>query len=565
MSGLLVLAPLLPALLAVAMLAPQLRRHLEPVWPLAALPALVVAVLLPTGTVIQVPWLLLGAGFGLGAVQRVLLLLTAILWTAAGIYASSYHRGDPARTRLVLFFLVTMTGNLGLVLAADLVGFYFFFGLMSFSAYGLVIHRETAEARRAGLVYIVLVIAGEAFLLPAIWYLGATAPSLALADMAATVAEAGDLVTLCLLVGFGIKAGALPLHVWLPLAHPVAPTPASAVLSGAMIKAGLLGWLHLLPLGQQPLDSWAALLTALGVAAAFYGVILGLAQDRAKTLLAYSSISQMGLVTIAVGTALLGHGPSRLAVPAALAYAFHHGLAKGALFLGVGVVEHAGKRRRAALPLLLLPALALAGAPLTSGALAKTALKQAAAAAPWYPWLDLLLPLAALGTTLLMARFMALMLRAETHEDTGLFRLWLPLIAAVVVLPWLPPIGELALIARTFAPDSLLVQAWPVAVGIALGGIVWRRPTLLGPLRHLRLPAGDLLVPGLAVGRRCLPLIAFLAPVVRAPGRPPRLRLGAHLERLQGRLAAAEQALQGAAIATAVLLLVVLALMLGRL
>src|SRR5690606_7309656 len=122
----------------------------------------------------------------------------------------------------------------------------------------------------------------------------------ALPAVAAGLADAPrrDLIVGLVLAGFGIKAGALPLHVWLPLAHPAAPTPASAVLSGAMIKAGLLGWLRFLPLGLVALPGWAALLMVLGVVAVFFGAAAGAVQQDAKAVLAYSSISQMGLMII---------------------------------------------------------------------------------------------------------------------------------------------------------------------------------------------------------------------------------------------------------------------------
>ena len=94
------------------------------------------------------------------------------------------------------------------------------------------------------------------------------------------------------------------MHVWLPLAYKAAPTPASAVLSGAMINAGLLGWLRFMPLGLEALPQWSVVVLAAGFGAAFYGVLVGLFQEEPKTVLAYSSISQMGLMTVGVGIGL---------------------------------------------------------------------------------------------------------------------------------------------------------------------------------------------------------------------------------------------------------------------
>jgi formate hydrogenlyase subunit 3/multisubunit Na+/H+ antiporter MnhD subunit len=210
----------LPALLGVLQAIPSLRPLARPLVPLAALPALATALFAPEGLIVPVPWFLFGAILGLDERQRVFLLFTALLWTTAAFYARDYLQDDPQRTRFFAFFLVTMTGNLGLVLSADLAAFYFFFALMSFAAYGLVVHEESAEARRAGRIYILLVMLGEAFLLPSLWYVGANAPALDLATAAATLTALPerDLLIAGLLLGFGIKAGALPLHFWLPLA-----------------------------------------------------------------------------------------------------------------------------------------------------------------------------------------------------------------------------------------------------------------------------------------------------------------------------------------------------------
>eukprot|EP01035_Chromulina_nebulosa_P057631 gene57631-78962_t len=125
-----------------------------------------------------------------------------------------------------------MAGNLGLVLAQDAASFYVFFALMSFASYGLVVHSRTPEALHAGRVYLALVVLGELALFAAIALAWQAAGSLNFADIgpALAVSPWRDAVIGLTLVGFGIKVGALPLHVWLPLAHPVAPTPASAVL-----------------------------------------------------------------------------------------------------------------------------------------------------------------------------------------------------------------------------------------------------------------------------------------------------------------------------------------------
>ena len=484
---------LTPLLLAALIAAPATRRWAEYLAPWAGLPALMGALLAPPNLTLDLPWLLLGARFILDDTGRLFLLFTALLWLIGGLYARGYLAADPRRAGFTALFLATQAGNLGLCLALDAASFYLAFAVMTFAGYGLVIHDRGAEAWRAGRIYLILAIAGEMLLLTGVLLLIQAAGTLDLAVAPQALAEHPRIAAISafLLLGFGVKAGLPLLHVWLPLAHPVAPTPASAVLSGAMIKAGLLGWLRFLPLGVAALPEWGTAVMALGLTAAFGGVLVGLTQDNPKTVLAYSSISQMGFMTLGVGAGLLRPDLWSALVAAITLYALHHGLAKGALFLGVGVLHRAGNRPWLDLG-LLLPVLALAGAPLTSGALAKAELKMALVGlpAPWPLVLDWGLPLAALGTTLLMARFLWTLYR-DAHAAGNAWSLivpWLGLLLAVAGLAWwLAPEGAFE---RLLNPAALASAAWPPLAGAALALLAshraWKIPAI---------PAGDLLVP----------------------------------------------------------------------
>jgi formate hydrogenlyase subunit 3/multisubunit Na+/H+ antiporter MnhD subunit len=491
----------LPLLLTGGIVSSRLRSMAVWLSPWAAVPAVGFAVWQPESTVV-IPWLVLGTRLGIDPIARVFLLFTAVLWVSAGIYARAYLRGDEAQPRFFAFFLVTMSGNFGLILAQDLVSFYLFFALMSFAAYGLVVHEGNLEAHYAGRIYLILVIIGEVLLVSAFLLLVPSTGNATLSNTTAQIAVAPrrDLIIGLLLAGFGIKAGALPLHVWLPLAHPVAPTPASAVLSGAMIKAGLLGWLRFLPLGEVMAPEWGNVCISMGIAAAFFGVGVGLTQDNPKTVLAYSSISQMGFMTVALGIGLAVPTAWPSALTAVLLYSLHHGLAKGALFLGVGVAKGANTipwQRRLVFVGLLVPALALAGVPLTSGAVAKYALKTAAALAPapWPEWLGLLLPVAAVGTTLLVGRFLVLCVSPSPESQSSLpLGLWLPwaaLLISVVTLIWFfVPEDALTIMLKTLS----FAAVWPALIGAFVAWGVWRWQQIA--LRKIRfhLPAGDLLV-----------------------------------------------------------------------
>lgn len=552
---LLVLTPGLPAAIAVLWPIARLRSLLQPVAPWAALPALVLA-LLPTaeGASWATVGVMTGLRFEVDGVARAFLVVTALLWLVVGAFAARYHRDDPKKSRFLGFFVATMAGNLGLVVAADGLTFYLFFAVMTFAAYGLIVHRADEEAFRAGRVYIVLAVLGEIAVLAALFMLGAAAdgaPGFG-ADMArawAVVSAAGHAEGLAALVvvGFGIKAGLVPLHLWLPLAHPVAPTAASALLSGAMIKGGLLAWIRYLP-PEAAIPTVGGALIAVGAIATLYGVAVGLAQDDPKTVLAYSSVSQMGFMALGMGLAVRGGAAAPVAILAVVVYAVHHAVAKGALFLSVGVVDRiplrgegaaadhpaadgtsrrvTGRWKTWVLAGAALPALALSGAPGSTGAMSKATLKEAVyeLAPTLNGSLGLVLTTAGVGTTVLLARFLLLLMRRmERREDKEatepgaaerstaspraaavLVSPWAVLLLVGVVGPWwlphvVPRLGG--------AEASGPLASWGTASGSVLGGIILacvvaRWPALLLGLQKVRVPAGDLLVPVETLVRR---------------------------------------------------------------
>jgi formate hydrogenlyase subunit 3/multisubunit Na+/H+ antiporter MnhD subunit len=527
-----VAAPLALALLTAA--GARLGPTLAVLTPVAALPALAAALFVPAGTGIELPGVLLGLDLGIDPVARVFLGFTALIWAAAGVYGRAYLAADAGRHRFDAFFLATMAGNFGLILAADVAGFYLFFSLMTLAAYGLVVHEGTPFARRAGQAYIVLAVLGEACLLLGFMLAAAAADGLAIADLPAAVAAspARDLTLALLLVGFGIKAGMVPLHVWLPVAHPAAPTPASAALSGAIIKAGIFGLLRFLPLGEAGAEAWGAAIVALGFFTAFYGVLAGLPQHRPKTVLAYSSLSQMGLILAGIGSVLIDPAALPLALAATALYATHHGLAKAGLFLGVGVLAMAGRRahRRLILAGLVLSALAISGAPLTSGALAKLVLKDIATTGG-AAWVDpeRLLSFASVGTTLLMARFLVVAWRASRPAAAaavpraGLWLPWLALVIAGFAAAWVlftdlrdEPLTYAA------APGLLWTQSWPVLLGALLAVLAFL-PPVRRALAPIAIPEGDVIAAAGPLGRTVAAGVGLVAR--RSPKsaiRPPR-------------------------------------------
>lgn len=461
------LIPLSPLLVALGLLFSG-RMIWQHAAPCAVLPALLAVFALQPGVEVEFAWLLLGTRFGLDETTRAFLAFTAVLWGVSSCYALSYLKADPQRRRFLIFFCLSMGGNLGLIMARDVAGFYLFFALMSFSAYGLIVHDGHDRARRAGRIYLTLVILGEVMLFAAFTLMVSQGGALSLAALADISLPPSAL--LLLVAGFGIKMGALPLHFWLPLAHSAAPTPASAVLSGAMIKAGLLGWLYFLPLGDIALPGWGLMFIAVGIGSAFYGVVVGTVQVRSKTVLAYSSISQMGVITVLIGMGLMRPDAWPALSGVVVIYAVHHALVKGALFLGVGAVAN-GRYRVTVIAGTIVAALVLAGAPLTSGLVAKLAIKNALHDDPG---LVLVLTIAAVGTTLLMARFLYTLRDVTTqHEQrSASFLFWLMLLLIVLLYPWFWSPGRITLL-KSFDLSVAASALWPIIAGFTIALVVF--------------------------------------------------------------------------------------------
>jgi hydrogenase-4 component B len=529
--------------------------------PLAALPLVVAG---PRAGEPDLPWLLLGTSLAVDDLARPLLLVAVLLYTAA--LAGTPQVVRERRPAFTAFLLACWLGNAGVLVAADAATFYLSFAVMGFCAYGLVVHDRTAGARRAGRVYLVLTVLGELALLSGL-LLAVAAGGTLLSDAPAAVAGSPHraLTVGLLIAGFGVKAGLVPLHVWLPLAHPAAPAPASAVLSGCMVKAGLVGMLRFLPLGEVEMPVAGAVVGGLALAAAFLAVAVGLSQRDPKANLAYSTVSQMGFHLVLVGVALDSPELAPAAVAAAVLYAVHHGIAKGALFLGVAVQAVYGRSRARPLVLggLVLCALAVAGAPLTSGAAAKYSAKEAVAGAGVAGGeLVLVLPLVGAGTTLLLLRFLTLLPSPQPAPvgvgRPGLLAGWTALVLVATPAVWL--LGDRWLPQAPAASTgwgAAWAAGWPVLLGLALAAAVTRVPRTRPALPDV--PAGDLVVPMEQGLRR---LGGALAANDRSPRRrPPALGRA----RLSSALAAAEGRLTGwRASGAALLALVAVVLLLGR-
>jgi formate hydrogenlyase subunit 3/multisubunit Na+/H+ antiporter MnhD subunit len=427
------------------------------------------------------------------------LLLTgaALLWI---VFSAAIWRDRPPDNRFGLSWLLTMTGNIGVFVAGDLVSFYLFYALVSIPAYGLFAFSDDREQKRSGAIYMAFTILGEAILLLAFAMLVTGEPlgSTRIVDaMAALPSSPWRDATLGLIVaGFGMKLGMVPFNGWMPLTYSAAPIPAAALLSGAGVKAGVIGLIRFLPLGI-PLEGWGYSLVVLGFLSAFYGVAFGLTQQNTKVILAYSSISQMGVVTAALGMALV-KGQAHASVDVAF-YAANHLLVKAALFITIGALAIRGtKHSYATFFLAALLALSLAGLPLTGGALAKLAAKAQFASGS----VAVLATLSSIGTALLMTHFLICLAApppgAAQECPVSLIRFWPAVALGAILLPWVfyPAVGDAS---NALEFSEFLDGLWPVALGVGLafvlGRIGWPLP---------RVPVGDSIVLEEAAFRRLL-------------------------------------------------------------
>ena len=413
----------------------------------------------------------------LDALSALFLLLLG--GTAAGVstFAAGYFRkgeGTPPGLLCLLYhlFLASMAMVL---LADDAYVFMVMWELMALSSFFLVTANHVIpEIRRAGYLYLLIAHVGALAILLAFGVLQANTGDYTFANMRAQQLSPfwASVAFLLAFFGFGAKSGIVPLHIWLPEAHPAAPSPVSALMSGVMLKTAIYGLLRVsFEILPTQLWWWGVLALAVGLVTALYGVVFAAIQSDMKRLLAYSSIENIGLLVVGIGLALLFAGyrmdaMAALALTAVLYHALNHAFFKGLLFLGTGAVLHAtGERNLGKLGgllrympwvgwLALIGTLAAAGLPPLNGFVSEWLLLQSFLFTLGLPstFVNNLVPVAAAGVALVaalggyvMVKFFGIiflgrpreMRLAQSHDATGWQRaglLWLVLICIVLGL-----------------------------------------------------------------------------------------------------------------------------------
>lgn len=298
----------------------------------------------------------LGMSFHVDMLAMVMLVLTSVVWFFVMVYSHEYVMFEEHRNRFYVFMAITYSAILGTIMAGDLLTMFLFFEIMTFSSYMLVTHVQKKECFSAGYNYIFMGLIGGLAILLAIILMYSLVGTVTFTFLASEMANLGGIkyvIIVLLIFGFGIKAGMAPVHVWLPKAHPIAPTPASALLSGVMIKIGAFGILrvttsYLFPtltdiqnipaylwVTSQNLGFW---IIWLGIITMAIGVFFALQQSNMKKMLAYHSISQMGYIVLGIGVTLYLGTKGAMGYSGALYHIVNHALFKSLLFMVAGVV-----------------------------------------------------------------------------------------------------------------------------------------------------------------------------------------------------------------------------------
>ena len=299
-----------------------------------------------------------GIYFKAGGLRTVMATLAGFMWVMTALASPEYFSGARANGRYFLFYLWTLGALEGVFLAADLMTLFVFFEIMSFTSYVWVVQNETKEAIRASETYLFIAVIGGLTMLMGLFLLDNAISKLVLAEdeLSAVsyysmlrfediVRYAPELsprlrwtVGVCALVGFGAKAGMFPLHIWLPKAHPVAPAPASALLSGILTKSGVFGIIGISCWLFDGVPGWGNLLLIPAVITMFLGAVLAVFSVDLKRTLACSSMSQIGFILTGVSMCVLLGEHGSIAACGAVLHILNHSLIKLTLFVAAGVV-----------------------------------------------------------------------------------------------------------------------------------------------------------------------------------------------------------------------------------
>ncbi len=335
-----------------------------------------------------------GLSLTLDGFRRLYILVISFAWTVAAVFSLQYFAEHyRSRNRYYSFFLLTLGAVMGVFLASDLMTSFVFFEITSFTSFVWVIHDQTEESITAAKTYLYIAVIGGLVLFMGLLLLWRTLGTLridGLREAAQSLSDRRPLYPagICILIGFGAKAGIFPLHIWLPKAHPVAPAPASALLSGILTKVGIFGVVALSAGAFYGDVKWGVLLLVLGVITMALGGVMALFSVNLKRTIACSSVSQIGFIAVGIASASILGEHNSLAVTGTVLHMLNHSLFKLSLFTAAGVVymnlhkldlndvRGFGRGKPLLFAAFLIGALGIGGIPLFSGYISKTLLHE---------------------------------------------------------------------------------------------------------------------------------------------------------------------------------------------
>lgn len=273
--------------------------------------------------------------------RYIFIWLTSLIWFLVTVYSVQYLNSYKNRNRYYLFFMLTYWSTLGIFISENLLNLFTFFEIMSLTSYPLIIHDEDEYSHEAGDTYIIMAVTGGLVLLMGLFLLFDYTQTLEISSLKNSLDSLGGIkyaIVSLIVFGFGIKAGMFPLHIWLPKAHPAAPAPASAVLSGVLLKTGIFGIMITSQIITPNDKNISLAILILGFITMFLGGFLALFQRNIKRILAYSSMSQMGYILVAIGLMGILEEHKYMAFYGTTYHIINHMIFKVLLFMGAGVI-----------------------------------------------------------------------------------------------------------------------------------------------------------------------------------------------------------------------------------
>lgn len=291
---------------------------------------------------VSIPYVMgTGMHLKLDMFRYVFVWLTAMVWFLTTLYSTQYLINYKNRNRYYLFFMLTLSSTMGIFISENFLNLFTFFEIMSFTSYALVINDEDDYSHSAGNTYIIMAVTGGLILLMGLFLLYNYTQTLDIGDLRVLVGNLGDikyLIVTLIIIGFGVKAGMVPLHVWLPKAYPSAPTPATVVLSAILAKTGIFGIILTIEVVMSGDFTISIIILVVGFLNMFLGGFLAMMQRNIKRILAYSSMSQIGYILVGIGLIGILKEHRTIAIYGTLYHVINHGIFKALLFMGTGTI-----------------------------------------------------------------------------------------------------------------------------------------------------------------------------------------------------------------------------------